>query len=146
MITVVNLRGTPDAGRIFALPTYLYIGSFLFILTFGIFKAVLSGGHPQPVVPPSHLPEAAEAVSLWLLLRAFASGCTAMTGIEAVSNGMSAFREPPVVYGHRTLAAIVLVLGALLAGIAYLVSAYASAPWTKTSPNIEAYFRNWPAQ
>jgi amino acid transporter len=124
IITVVNLRGTPDAGRIFALPTYVYIGSFLFILTFGIFKAILSGGHAQPVVPPSHLPEAAEAVSLWFLLRAFASGCTAMTGVEAVSNGMSAFREPPVVYGHRTLAAIVLVLGVLLASIAYLVSAY----------------------
>jgi amino acid transporter len=70
------------------------------------------------------MPPATEAASVWLLLRAFASGCTAMTGVEAVSNGMSAFRAPPVGYGHRTLATIVLALGILLAGIGYLVSAY----------------------
>jgi amino acid transporter len=133
-ITLVNLRGTPDAGRIFALPTYLYIGSFLFILGFGIFKAIVSGGHPQPVVSPPQLPQATEAVSLWLLLRAFASGCTAMTGVEAVSNGMTAFREPPVVYGHRTLGTIVGVLGILLAGIAYLVSVYGIGAMDQSEP------------
>src|SRR5690348_6473778 len=103
LITLVNLRGTPDAGRIFALPTYVYIGSFLLVLAIGVGKAILSGGHPTPVVAPPQLAPVTEAVSLWLLLRAFASGCTAMTGVEAVSNGMSAFRDPPVNYGHRTL-------------------------------------------
>src|SRR5689334_12857226 len=85
LITVVNLRGTPDAGRIFALPTYVYIGSFLLVLMIGIARAVLSGGHPTPIVAPPQLGAATEAVSFWLLLRAFASGCTAMTGVEAVS-------------------------------------------------------------
>jgi Amino acid permease len=75
-------------------------------------------------VPPPAVPAASEAVTLWLLLRAFASGCTAMTGIEAVSNGVSAFRDPSVKYAHRTLAAIVLILSMLLAGITILAHAY----------------------
>lgn len=124
LTALVNLRGTLDAGRVFALPTYLFVASFAAILTIGLYKALASAGHPQAVVPPPVLPQATEAVTLWLLLRAFASGCTAMTGVEAVSNGMSAFRDPPVTYGHRTLGAIVLILGVLLAGIAYLATAY----------------------
>ncbi len=135
LITLVNLRGTPDAGRIFALPTYVYVASFVLILAIGVGKAVAAGGHPAPVVAPPQLPAASEAVGLWLLLRAFASGCTAMTGVEAVSNGMSAFREPPVVYGHRTLSGIVGVLGVLLVGIAYLVSAYGIGAMDQNQPD-----------
>lgn len=123
-VTLMNLRGTLDAGRVFAVPTYLFVASFLVILGLGLFRTVTSGGHPEPVVPPPRLPDAVEALSLWLLLRAFASGCTAMTGVEAVSNGMSAFREPAVKQGHRTLTGIVVVLGVLLAGIACLTRAY----------------------
>lgn len=134
LITLVNLRGTPDAGRIFALPTYVYIVSFLLVLAIGIGKALASGGHPEPVVAPPQLPPATEAVGLWLLLRAFASGCTAMTGVEAVSNGMSAFREPPVLYGHRTLTAIVLTLGVLLVGIAYLVHTFGIGAMDQDQP------------
>ncbi len=134
LITLVNLRGTPDAGRIFALPTYLYIVSFVLVLAIGIGKAVLAGGHPSPVVAPPQPAPATETISLWLLMRAFASGCTAMTGVEAVSNGMSAFREPPVLYGHRTLATIVLVLGALLAGIACLVHAFGIGAMDQSAP------------
>ncbi|HEX5080264.1 MAG TPA: APC family permease [Geminicoccaceae bacterium] len=124
LVTVANLRGTLDAGRLFAAPTYLFVASFAAIMAIGLYKALESGGSPQPVVPPPALGHATEAASVWLLLRAFASGCTAMTGVEAVSNGMSAFRDPPVKYGHRTLAAIVVILGMLLAGIAYLATAF----------------------
>ena len=124
LITVVNLRGTLDAGRLFAAPTYLFVASFALILAIGICAAVLSGGHPAPVVPPPALGATTDALGIWLFLRAFASGCTAMTGVEAVSNGMSAFRDPPVKHGHRTLAAICLILGALLVGIAFLASSY----------------------
>jgi hypothetical protein len=120
----VNLRGTLDAGRLFAAPTYVFVGSFALILGVGVFEAVTSGGHPRAVVPPPPLPGATQAVGAWLLMRAFASGCTAMTGVEAVSNGMTAFREPTVRYGHRTLSAIVIILGVLLAGIAYLAQSY----------------------
>jgi amino acid transporter len=124
VITLINLRGTQESGRVLAVPTYLFVASFAIVLGLGTYKAFAAGGHPQPVVPPPGLPEAAEAVSVWLLLRAFASGCTAMTGVEAVSNGMSAFREPAVKYGHRTLTAIVAILGLLLIAIAHLATAY----------------------
>jgi amino acid transporter len=134
VITLVNLRGTLDAGRLFALPTYLFVASFAAIIGIGAYRAILAGGHPQPVVPPPELPAATAAVSFWLLLRAFASGCTAMTGVEAVSNGMSAFRDPPVKYGHRTLAAIVGILGVLLIGIAYLVTKYRIGAMDQTRP------------
>lgn len=124
LITAVNLRGTLDAGRLFALPTYVFVVSFLLVLGLGVWKVISSGGHPVPVVAPPPLAAASGSVSFWLILRAFASGCTAMTGVEAVSNGMSAFREPRVVYGRRTLGAICGILGLLLAGIAYLCTRY----------------------
>jgi amino acid transporter len=124
LLTIANLRGTLDAGRLFALPTYLFVASFGVIFAIGIWKAIEAGGRPEPLVAPPALAHVAEASSFWLLLRAFAAGCTAMTGVEAVSNGMSAFRDPAVKYGHRTLAAIVLILGLFLAAIAYLVGAY----------------------
>lgn len=87
-VTLMNLRGTLDAGRLFAVPTYLFLASFGLILAIGVVRTVAAGGHPQPVVPPPALPPATEAVSLWLLLRAFASGCTAMTGVEVFSIGI----------------------------------------------------------
>lgn len=124
LVTLVNLRGTLDAGRLFALPTYLFVASFAIVIGLGLWRFVASGGAPDPVVPPPPLAPATEAMTVWLLLRAFANGCTAMTGVEAVSNGMSAFKDPPVRHGRRTLTAIVLILGALLAGIATLASAY----------------------
>ena len=83
------------------------------VLVLGIVKAVSAGGHPTPLVPPPALPVGdGSGVSVWLLLRSFASGCTAMTGVEAVSNGVSAFKEPTVKNAHRTLTLIVLILAA----------------------------------
>jgi Amino acid permease len=76
------------------------------------------------VIPPPRLAKATEGVSAWILLRAFASGCTAMTGVEAVSNGVQAFREPVVTNARRTLTIIIAILIVLLLGIAYLVRAY----------------------
>lgn len=123
-VTLMNLRGTLDAGRVFAVPTYLFVLSFGVILVLGVWHAIASGGHPPAVVRPPPLREAGQAASLWLLLRAFAAGCTAMTGVEAVSNGMSAFKDPAVRHGHRTLAAIVIMLALLLAGVSVLARAY----------------------
>ncbi len=124
LLTFVNLRGTMDSGQLFALPTYLFVACFMIVLLIGAYAVMMSGGHPQPVVPPPPLPNAVEAVSLWLLLRAFASGCTAMTGVEAVSNGVDAFCEPRVTNARWTLAIIVVTLGILLGGIAYLAMSY----------------------
>jgi len=124
LITLLNLRGTAEAGWAFVAPTYLFIASLMTVLGLGIFRALTSGGHSAPPVAPPPLPPAVEAAGGWLLLRSFASGCTAMTGVEAVSNGVSAFKEPTVRYAQRTLTIIVVVLAVLLGGIAYLSSAY----------------------
>ena len=138
LVTVVNLRGTLDAGRIFALPAYAFVASFLLILGIGIYRVSMSAGHPQPIVPPPALPPATTAVSLFLLLQAFAAGCTAMTGVEAVSNGVSAFCEPVVVRARRTLAAICGLLGLLLAGISYVARGYDIGAMNQAHPGYQS--------
>src|ERR1017187_10262261 len=122
VITILNLRGLREAGIFFMLPTYLFVGTLLAAILIGTFKTVLAGGHPMPVGGPPGPPRAAVAVaSLWMLLQVFSNGCTAMTAVEAVSNGVRAFRDPTVRNAQRTLTVIIGLLGILLAGIAYLV-------------------------
>jgi amino acid transporter len=124
VITILNLRGVREAGSVFAVPTYLFVGTLLITILGGIFRVLLSGGHPVPVAPLPPPPRATEAVSYWLLLKVFAGGCTALTGVEAVSNGVKAFREPAVNNARRTLTVIIFLLAVLLAGISYLVKMY----------------------
>jgi hypothetical protein len=108
----------------------------LIAIAIGLAKTLASGGHPVPVVTLPPAPRAIAAVSAWLLLKAFASGCTAMTGVEAVSNGVKAFREPTAANAQRTLAVIIGLLILMLAGIAYLVRAYGIAA---TDPGAAGY-------
>jgi len=137
VITVVNLRGLREAGIFFMIPTYAFLGSLLIAIIIGVSKTVLAAGHPVPVVaPPSVAVPATTAVSLWLLLQVFSNGCTAMTGVEAVSNGVRAFREPTVRNAQRTLTVIIGLLIILLAGIAYLVRAYGIQA---TDPGLPGY-------
>jgi amino acid transporter len=124
VIVFVNLRGMREPALAFGVPTYGFIVSLGLVLIAGVIEAVAHGGHPRPVESPPPLRPPVEAVSAWLLLRAFASGCTAMTGVEAVSNGVKYFKKPTIETAQRTLTAIVGLLGLLLAGIAYLVRAY----------------------
>jgi len=126
VVTIVNLRGVREAGVVFMIPTYAFLGSLLLAIIIGVTKSVLAAGHPVAVAaPPVNLmgPVAA-SVSLWLILQVFSNGCTAMTGVEAVSNGVRAFRAPTVPNAQRTLTVIIGLLAVLLAGIAYLVRAY----------------------
>jgi amino acid transporter len=138
VLTLVNLRGTVESGWAFALPTYLFLASFVALLAMGIGRALLAGGHLRAVIPPPHLAPAAGAVSAWLLIRAFASGCTAMTGVEAVSNGVSAFRDPAVEKARGTLTAIVVSLAALLGGVAYLAHAFGIAAMDQTRTDYQS--------
>jgi amino acid transporter len=124
VITVANLRGIRESGTAFLIPTYLFVATLAVMLVWGSWKAFITHGHPQPVEAPPGMPAATEAVTLWLLLRAFANGCTAMTGVEAISNGITAFAAPAVSNAKRTLTAVVLILAALLGGIAFLCQAY----------------------
>jgi amino acid transporter len=124
VITIVNLRGVKDAGLAFLLPTYLFVGTLAITIVGGIVRTLLSAGHPSPVSPLPAAPAQLQAVTYWLLLRVFASGCTALTGVEAVSNGVKAFREPRVKNAQLTLTVIIAILAVLLAGISYLVKVY----------------------
>jgi hypothetical protein len=99
-------------------------------------KAFLAGGHPIPVVAPPKLTGATEAMGVWLMLRAFSSGCTAMTGVEAVSNGVMAFREPTYKHAQKTLTIIIGILMIMLLGIAYLCPIYGVAA---TNPEGSGY-------
>jgi amino acid transporter len=124
MLTMINMRGVKDTGSAFLLPTYLFIGTLLLVIVVGGVRAVAAGGHPVPVVAPPQLPAGTSLLTFWLLLKVFASGCTAMTGVEAVSNGVMAFREPTQKNAKRTLTIIIVLLMVFLAGIALLCRAY----------------------
>jgi amino acid transporter len=137
-ITIVNLRGVREAGVVFMVPTYLFVGCLVIVILIGLYKDLAAGGHPLPVIHPRQLPAATAAISVWLLLQVFANGCTAMTGVEAVSNGVKAFREPTAPNAQRTLTAIIMLLIALLAGIAYLVKSYGIGATDPGQPGYES--------
>ena len=138
VVTIVNLRGVRDAGLAFALPTYLFVGTLLITIVAGILRVVLSGGHPIPAAPLPPPPPMTQAVTYWLLLKVFASGCTALTGVEAVSNGVKAFREPAVKNAQRSLTVIIFLLAVLLAGISYLVKVYGIAATDPGQPGYQS--------
>jgi len=137
LLAIVNLRGVKDTGAAFILPTFLFVSTLLALIVVGMWKTVLAGGHPMPVAPvPPALPATVGALGTWMLLKAFASGCAAMTGVEAVSNGVMAFGEPRVKRAQRTLTIIIGILMVLLFGIAYLAKVYRVMPM---DPNATGY-------
>jgi amino acid transporter len=138
VITIVNLRGVREAGATFAIPTYLFVGTLLITIVAGVIRVLLSGGHPTPAVPLPPPPPMTQAVTFWLLLKVFASGCTALTGVEAVSNGVKAFKEPPVKNAQRSLTAIIFLLAVMLAGISYLVKVYGIAATDPGQPGYQS--------
>jgi amino acid transporter len=128
ILTMVNLRGVREAGSAFVAPTYFFVGTLAVVILIGLYRVIASGGHPVAVVAlgqaAGRAPAALQAVGAWILLKAFASGCTALTGVEAVSNGVQAFRKPVVPAARATLTAIIAILIVLLGGIAALVRYY----------------------
>ena len=138
VITILNLRGVREAGTAFAIPTYLFVGTILITIVAGIVRVLLSGGHPTPAVALPAPPPVTAAVSYWLLLKVFASGCTALTGVEAVSNGVKAFKEPTVKNAQRTLTVIIFLLAVMLAGISYLVRVYGIAATDPGAPGYQS--------
>ena len=139
LVALANLRGTSEAGWLFSLPTYLFIASFLGLLAVGIGRlASSSGGHPHPVVAPPSLAKSARGADLWILIRAFAAGCTAMTGVEAVSNAVGAFKAPVPRQAHMTLTVICAVLGLLLVGVALLANGYGLGAMDQTKAGYQS--------
>jgi hypothetical protein len=118
------------------LPTYLFLACMFIAIAIAVVKSILSGGHPAPVIAPPIPPAATATIGLWILLKAFSSGCTALTGVEAVSNGVKAFREPTAPTAQKTLGIIIVALVLMLAGIAYAANVYKIAA---TDPNGNNY-------
>ncbi len=138
ILTIVNMRGVHDTGVVFMIPTYLFTGTLLIVIAVGTWHVFAASGHPQPVTPLPPMPTATVAVSWWLLLKVFSSGCTAMTGVEAVSNGVMAFRDDTRKNAKTTLTIIILLLTVLLAGIALLCRSYHIAATTPDAPGYES--------
>jgi amino acid transporter len=136
VLTLINMRGVRDTGSTFLLPTYLFVGTLLAVIVIGAIRTIAAHGHPLPIVAPPRLPVSGAMLSLWVLAKVFASGCTAMTGVEAVSNGIMAFREPKQKNARRTLTIIIFLLMTFLAGIALLCRAYSIGA---TEPGVVGY-------
>ena len=138
VLTLINMRGVKDTGTAFLIPTYLFLATLLIVIGVGAFRALTSHGHPTAVIAPPHLPIAVSTLTWWLLLKVFASGCTAMTGVEAVSNGVNAFREPTQRNAKRTLTIIIVLLMIFLGGIALLCRAYNIGATDPTGPGYDS--------
>ena len=126
LITLVNLRGVRESGVLFAIPTYAFIAAFFALIGTGIAKCT-AGTCPHAVVPHP-LPVGAGAITLFVLLRSFASGSSALTGVEAISNGVSAFRRPQAKNAARTLAILGAVAITLFAGVSFMTVRMHAAP------------------
>ncbi len=139
VLALLNLRGVRDTGVAFIVPTYCFVLALLALIGIGIWKALAAHGSPVPVIAPPHVVGMTLAVpGAWLLLKAFASGCTAMTGVEAVSNGVTAFREPATKVAKHSLTIIIGILIALLAGLAWLVHVYHVTATDPSKPGYES--------
>ncbi len=129
VLAIINMRGVKDTGAAFIAPTFLFVGTLLVLIGVGFYRTIEAGGHPVSVhAMPAPIPATVGTLGVWLLLKAFASGCAAMTGVEAVSNGVMAFGEPRAKNAQRTLTIIIGILMVLLFGIAYLAKAYQVMP------------------
>ncbi|HEY3523502.1 MAG TPA: APC family permease [Candidatus Limnocylindrales bacterium] len=131
LITLGNLRGLREAGNIFAVPTYLFIGSALSMIAIGAFRILVLGDHPgfdEARIMAQTTVRTTETVGPLLLLHAFASGSVALTGTEAIATGVRAFKPPESQNAARTLAAMALLLGVLFVGITFLAVNFGIGP------------------
>ncbi len=132
LITVVNLRGVRESGSVFAIPTYFFIFTAIFMIVLGLFKGYvfdhrpfLSAFHPYP---GQVQPTVTEPMSLFLILKAFAAGCSAMTGVEAISNGVPVFKKPETRNAAATLTWMAVILASLFIGLTLITMAYGIEP------------------
>ena len=125
-IAYANLRGVRESGRVFAVPTYLFIVTFSALVATGLFRW-LTGTLPAAAAAPETV-AATQTLTWFLVLRAFASGCTALTGVEAISNGVPAFKHPEARNAAITMGFMAAVLGTLFIGVSVLASALGITP------------------
>ncbi len=142
VLTLVNLRGVKDTGAAFLIPTLLFIGTLLTLVGVGVTKTLLAHGHPVALSPmPAPTPAQGHFVGLalaWLIMKAFSSGCASMTGVEAVSNGVMAFREPRSKNAQWALTIIIVILIVLLFGTSWLAHHYQIMAMDPGDPNYQS--------
>jgi amino acid transporter len=126
LIMVANLRGLQESGRIFAIPTYLFVFGMGILIILGFAGWLGIGVTPHRVVDT--IPPATHGLTIFLILRAFASGCAALTGVEAISDGVPAFKEPRDQNAAKTLVAMGLILGSMFLGVTFLSQHYHLVP------------------
>jgi amino acid transporter len=112
LITLANLRGLRETGTLMAIPVYLFLATYLSMLAYGAYRLVISGPGSLPAVAPP----AMHPITTFLILHAFATGCTALTGIEAISNGVPYFKPPEAKNASRTLIVMAILMGILFVG------------------------------
>lgn len=128
LVMIVNLRGLRESGQIFAVPTYLFIGAILVMLAVGLAQILLGRSGPMVVGQGLNPVPAVEGLTLFLLLRAFSSGCTALTGMETISNGVSAFKRPESKNAALTMVGMATILGIMFLGISALAYHFGILP------------------
>jgi amino acid transporter len=132
LITLINLRGVKESGAIFAAPTYLFVISMLACIGIGLVGLAL--GNITPRAPdPAALSASSSTLSLFLLLQAFSAGCTALTGVEAISNGVPAFKQPESRNAALTLIVMLSILGVIFLGITLLAHYLGVVPYEHES-------------
>jgi len=130
LLTWINFRGVRESGTLFAFPTYAFIGGVLLVIVIGLVRQLgLFGITPIPVPPrPSTIEPASTLLFIWIILRAFAAGTTALTGIEAISNGIPAFKPPESRNASLTMIAMAACAMSLFMGINYLATTLHLSP------------------
>ena len=128
LMTLGNLRGIRESGNIFAIPTYLFVGSALLMIGVGVFRIVILGEHNAPPNPVPGQPNPLATVTILLLLRAFAAGSVALTGTEAIANGVPAFKKPEPHNAAITLTWMAVLLAVLFVGITYVADSFGIVP------------------
>ena len=128
LMTIANLRGLREAGNIFAVPTYLFLGSAFLMIALGVFRIVILGETRLPPESLAAVSDTTQAVGILVLLRAFSSGAVALTGTEAIATGVPAFKPPESRNAATTLMVMAVVLGVLFVGITFLAVNFGAVP------------------
>lgn len=134
LITIGNLRGLRESGNIFALPTYLFVGSSLLMIAVGFYRIFVNGESGTVPAPLPGAPDPLQPLGLLLILRAFASGSVALTGTEAIANGVPAFKRPEPRNAATTLTAVAILLGILFIGITVVADTFGIVPIDEPTP------------
>ncbi len=137
LITVANLRGLRESGNIFAVPTYLFVGLALAIVAIGAVQIVTGTASPVPPRPDA-VPFGTETLGVLLLLKAFAGGSVALTGVEAIANGVPAFKPPESKNAANTMTTMAVLLGILFIGLTVFAVAFGLRPTEEGGPSVVA--------